>query len=111
MKSIRYHLDLGDTAACTKILTDETKGMEQKALKGSIRDFFLFEIWFSSKRSAEVAASVGVDLIGMVKTNTKEFCKATIEWLMKDWHDGSCIVLRRKPMVPGGGPLLDIIYK
>ena len=39
IKSIRYHLELGAIAACTKILMEETKGLEQRALKVSTRDF------------------------------------------------------------------------
>ena len=53
----------------------------------------------------------GVELIGMVKTNTKGFCKDTIEKLTKDWPGGSYLVLRSKSMVPGGRPLIDIGYK
>ena len=30
---------------------------------------------------------------------------------MKDWPDGSDIVLRSKPMIPGKRPLLAIRYK
>ena len=30
----RYHLELGATAACTKILIEETKGLGKRALKG-----------------------------------------------------------------------------
>ena len=73
MKSIRYHLELGATAACTKRFTEETKGLGQRALKGSTKDYFLFDNWFSSKKTEEAAASIGFYLIGMVKTNTKEF--------------------------------------
>ena len=47
-------------------------------------------------------------MIGIVKTNTKVFFKATIEGLTKDWPGGSYIVLRIKPMVPGERLLLDI---
>ena len=47
----------------------------------------------------------------MVKTNTKVFCKETIEKLTKDWTEGSYLVLRIKPMVPGGRPLIAIGYK
>ena len=36
-------------------------------LKGSTRDYLMFNSWFSSKKSAEADASIGVDLIGMVK--------------------------------------------
>ena len=54
---------------------------------------------------------LGVELIGMVKTNTKGFCKDTIEKLTKDWPGGSYVVLRSKPMVPGGRPLIAIGYK
>ena len=71
MKSSQYHLGLGATAACTNILMDETKGLGQRDLKGPKRDCFLLYSWFLSNKAAEVAASIGVDLIGMVKTNTK----------------------------------------
>ena len=47
------------------------------------------------------AASIDVDLIGVVKTNTKGFFRATIEGLKKDWPGGSYIVLEIKHMVPG----------
>ena len=73
MKSSRYHLELGDTAVCTKILMEEEKGLDQRDLINSTRNYFLFDIWFSLRKAAEASASIGVDLIGMVKTNTKEF--------------------------------------
>ena len=51
---------------------------------------------------------VGAKLIGMAKKNTKRFCKETIEKLKKDWPGGSYLVLRSKPMVPQGRPLITI---
>ena len=75
MKLTWYHLELGDTAACTKRLTEETKGMGQRTLKGSTRDCLLFDSWFLSKNSSESAASIGVDLIGMVKNNNNCFAR------------------------------------
>ena len=54
---------------------------------------------------------LGAELIGMVKTNTKGFCKEIIEKLTKNWPGGSYLVLRSKPMVPGGRPLIAIGYK
>ena len=54
---------------------------------------------------------LGAEFIGMVKTNTKGLCKETIEKLTKDWSGGSYLVLRIKPMVPGGRPLIAIGYK
>ena len=54
---------------------------------------------------------LGAELIGTVKTNTKGFCKETIEKLTKDWPGGSYLVLRSKPMVPGDSPLIYIGYK
>ena len=41
---------------------------------------------------------VGADFIGMVKTNTKVFCKETIEKLTKDWPGGSYLLLKSNPM-------------
>ena len=54
---------------------------------------------------------VGDDLVGMVNTNTKGFCKDTIEKLTKGWPGGSYLVLKIKPVVPGDRPLVDIGYK
>ena len=64
-----------------------------------------------SKKSADVAAYIGVDFIGIVKTNTNGFYHSRIEGLTKYWHGGSYIVLRIKPMVPAEMPLLTIGYK
>ena len=71
-------MELGTTEACTNRLMEETKGLGQSDLKWSTRYCFLFESWFFSKKTAEAAASIGVYLIGMVKTNTNGLCKATI---------------------------------
>ena len=68
-------MELGATAACTKILMEETKGMGQRSVKGSTRYCFLFESWFSYKKVDEASTSIGVDLIGIVKTNTKRFSR------------------------------------
>ena len=46
MKLSWYSLELGDTAAYTKRFIEETKGVGQRALKGSTRDCFLFNSWF-----------------------------------------------------------------
>ena len=54
---------------------------------------------------------VGAKLIGTMKTNTKGFCKETIEKLTKDWPGGSYLILRSEPMVPGYRPLIAIGYK
>ena len=74
-------------------------------------DFFLFDSWFASKKAAEDAMEIGVELIGMVKTNTKGFYKDTIEKFTRDWPGVSYLVLRRKTMVPGDRPLISIGYK
>ena len=60
-------MELGSTSACTKRLMEETKILGQKIVKVSTRDCFLFVSWFLPKKSEEAAASIGVDLIGMVK--------------------------------------------
>ena len=101
MKSGRYHLELGGTSACTKRLMEGTKLLGQRAVKVSTRGCFLFGSWLLSKKAAGVAASVGVDFIGLVKTNTKRFCETVIEVLTTNWPGGPYIVLRIKHMVLG----------
>ena len=54
---------------------------------------------------------VDADLIGMVKTNTRRFCKETIKNLTKDCPGGSYLLLMINPMVPGGRPIIAIGYK
>ena len=92
-------------------MTEATKGLGQKSIKGLMNDFLLFDIWFASNKAAESAMKVGAKLIGMMKTNTKGFCKETIEKLTKDWPGGSYLMLRSEPMVPGYRPLIAIGYK
>ena len=66
-------------------MMEATKGVGQKSIKGWTKDCLLFDIWFASKKAAEAAMEVGAEFIGMVKKNTKGFCKETIENLIKDW--------------------------
>ena len=54
---------------------------------------------------------VGAALIGMVKSNSRGFCKETIEKLTNYWPGGSYLLLRSKTMVPRGRPLIYIDYK
>ena len=54
---------------------------------------------------------VGAGLIGMVKKNTKKFCKNTIEKLTNYWPGGSYLVLGSKPMVPRDRTHIAIGYK
>ena len=75
------------------------------------KDCFLFVSWFASKKAAEAVMEVGAKLIGMVKTNTKGFCKEKIEKLTNDWPGGSYFVLRSNHMVPRDRPLIAIGYK
>ena len=66
--------------------------------KGETEDCFLFYSWLASKKAAEAAMEIGAELIGMVKKNTKRFCKETIEKLTNDWPGGSYFVLRSNHM-------------
>ena len=102
---------LGATTACTKRMVEATKGIGHRGIKGSTKDCFIFDGWFFSKKSAETAMDVGAYIIGIIKTNTKLFCKETIDNLTKYWSGGSHIVLRSKLIVPGDRPLIDIGYK
>ena len=54
---------------------------------------------------------VSADMIGMVKINTKEFCKESIDNLKKYWMVGYYLVLRSNHMVPEGRTLISIGYK
>ena len=87
------------------------KGDRSEVYKRRDKGFFLFNSWFASKKTTEAAMELGAEFIGMVKTNTKGFCKETIEKLTKDWPGGSYPVLRSKPMVPGDRTLIAIGYK
>ena len=111
IKHIKYQKDLGATAACTKRITEATKGIGQKYIKWGTKNCFLFDSWFASKKAAEAAMEVGAKVIGMAKTNTRGFCKETIEKLTKDWPGCSYLLLRSKPMVPGDRPLIAIDCK
>ena len=55
MKDSRYQKEFGDTAACTKWMMEETKGIGQKSILGGPKDYFLFDSWYASKKAAEAA--------------------------------------------------------
>ena len=59
-------------------MMEATKGIGQKYIKGVTNDCFIFGSWLSSNKAAEDMLGVVAELIGMVKTNTKGFCKETI---------------------------------
>ena len=110
MKHSKYHQEIGATADFTKRMVKATKGIGHKSRKGTTEDCFIFEIWFSSKKSAEDVMDAGVKIIGMVKTNIKGLCKHTIDNLARDWMGGFPLVLRIKPILPGVRPLISIGY-
>ena len=66
------------------MMIEETKGIGQKYKKGGQKDCFLFDIWFALKKAEEAAMELGAELIVMVKTNAKGFCKETIGKLTKN---------------------------
>ena len=61
MNRSKCHQELTATSACTKRMMEATKGIVQNYRNGGMNDW-----------------EVGADFIGMVKTNTKGFCKETI---------------------------------
>ena len=70
----------------------------------------IFDSWFAPKRSAEAMMDVGADIIGMVKINTKGFCKDITKNMKKYWTGGSYFVFRRNHMMPVDRLLTDIGY-
>ena len=89
MENSKYQKQLVSNVECTKRVMEETKGIGQKYIKGDTKDCFLFGSWLSLKKLEESAMEVGANLIGMVKKNTKGFCKETIKNLTEDWPGGS----------------------
>ena len=65
-------------------MMETTKRIGQKYRKGETKDCVLFDGWFASNKAEEAAMEVGYKLVGTVNTNTKGFCKETIEKLTKD---------------------------
>ena len=70
MKDSRYQKELGSTAACTKRMMEEKKGIGQKSKKGGPKDCFLFDSWFASKKAAEAAMELVAELIGICLHHT-----------------------------------------
>ena len=70
------------------------KGNRPGLHKRDNKDFFIFDIWFSSNKSSEAAMDLGAEIIGMVKNNYKGSCKDTTDNLTKNCPGGSYLVLR-----------------
>ena len=62
-------------------------------------------------QTADKAMADGVDYYGPAKTSHKGFCLSTLEKLMKISPRGSYIVMKITTIVPGGRPLMAILYK
>ena len=52
MKYIKYQKEFIETAACNKRMTEATKGVGQKSIKGGKKYCFLFDSWFASQMEA-----------------------------------------------------------
>ena len=92
-------------------MMEATKVTGWKYRKGVTKDCFLLDSQFSSKKASEAAIEVVAKLVSKVQKNTKVLCKDIIEKITKYWTGGSYLMSRSKPMVPGGRPLIDIVYK
>ena len=44
MNKIRYHLDIGAKEACANSMTEATRGLGQRDLKGATNDCFIFDV-------------------------------------------------------------------
>ena len=75
MKSSRYNLELESTAACTKILVEETKGLGQRDFKGSTRDCFLFDSFSCQRKQKRQPPSLSLILLLWLKPTTKDFSR------------------------------------
>ena len=51
MKHRKYQKELGSTAACTKRMTEATKGIGQKSIIGGTKDCLILDSWFDSKKA------------------------------------------------------------
>ena len=60
---------------CTNIMTETTKRIVQRDIKGATNDCYIFDSYFSSNKLAEAAIDVGADMIRMGKTNSTRFYK------------------------------------
>ena len=102
----KFQKDLGGTNACMNRLAIATKGCGQI----TSNDTYFPNIWFISVKTSEESMAAGVNYRGPVKKIHKGFCLSTLEKLMKDCPEGSYLVMKSTPRVPGEIPLLYIGY-
>ena len=92
---------------CMKRLAIANKGCGQL----TSNETYFADSLFSSVKTAEEMADVGVDYFRLVKTSHKEFPIITLKKLTKDWTGGSYLVMKSNPIFPDERPLLAIWYK
>ena len=68
------------------------------------------DIWFSGVKTAEEAMAEGVDYCGTGNTRHKSFCLSTFKKCIKDYPEGSYLVIKITSRVTGDRPLMDIGY-
>ena len=98
---------IGGNAACMKRLTMATR----ECVQLTSNETYFVDIWFRGVKTAERVMAEGVDYYGPEKTIHKGFCLAILEKLMKYWPGGSYHVINSTTRVPGGRPLMAIVYK
>ena len=64
-------------------MTEATKGIGQKSIKGGAKDCFLFGSYFASKKAKEAAMEVGAEFIGMVKKIPKDSARRSLRSLQR----------------------------
>ena len=77
-------LELGAMASCTKNMMKTTNSLGKSDVKGATNYCFIFGRLFVSKRLGEYVMYFGTKIIGVVKTNTKGFCKYAIKNITND---------------------------
>ena len=83
MKHSKYYKELGATAACTKIMMEETKGIGKKSIKGWTKDCLLFDSWFASKKAVEAAMEVGAEFIVTMNKIPKDSARRPLRILQR----------------------------
>ena len=106
IKILKFQQDIGVTDACMGRIIKATKGCGQL----SSNDTFFADIWFRIVKALLEENTEGEYYYGPLKTSYKGFFLATLGKLLKEFLEGSHIVMKSDTIVPGDKPSMAIGY-
>ena len=73
MKNSKYHMDLGAMTVCTEMITETKKGLYQRDVKRSTKDFFFLEFGLNQRGCLRIQWILAMTILVLLKPIQKGY--------------------------------------